>query len=334
MPREELRVQPEALELGRAVLRAEAAALGLAADRLAESFPRAVALLLGRRGKVVASGVGKSGLVARRIAATLTSTGTPTVYLHPVDALHGDVGLVESGDVALVVSKSGAGAELEPLLPLFARLGCPLIALTAEADSPLARAAEIVIAFGPLTEAGPLPEVPTTSTLVSQALGDALAGALAAARGFEPRDFHVLHPGGVLGRRALLTVRDAMHAGDAMPVVGPDESLRAALLVIMEKRLGLTVVAGDDGALLGVLTDGDLKRILLARGTDGFFETRVADVMNPSPRTIAPEALVAAAVRHMEDDPPGPITALLVIDEAHRALGVLHLHDCLKLGVR
>ncbi len=334
MSKGEMNVQTEALALGRAVLRAGAAALGVAADQLSDAFPRAVALLHGRTGKVVASGVGKSGLVARRIAATLTSTGTPTVYLHPVDALHGDVGLVEPGDVALVVSKSGAGAELEPLLPLFARLGCPLIALTADPASPLARAAAITLPFGPLEEAGPLPEVPTTSTLVSQALGDALACALAAARGFEPRDFHFLHPGGVLGRRALLTVRDTMHQGEAMPVVGPDEPLRAALLEIMEKRLGLTAVVGDEGRLLGVLTDGDLKRILLARGTEGFFETRVADVMNPTPRTIGPDALVAAAVRHMEDDPPGPITALLVIDDDGRPLGVLHLHDCLKLGVR
>jgi arabinose-5-phosphate isomerase len=282
----------------------------------------------------VASGVGKSGLVARRIAATLTSTGTPTFYLHAVDALHGDVGLVEPGDVALVVSKSGAGDELEPLVPLLLRLGCPLVAITAHADSPLARAAQVTIAWGPLEEAGPLPDVPTTSALVSQALGDALAAALAAARGFEPRDFHFLHPGGVLGRRALLTVREVMHAGDAIPTVLPADSLRAALLEIMEKRLGLTAVVEEGGALCGVLTDGDLKRILLARGTDGFFETRVSEVMNRAPRTIGPEALVAAAVRHMEDDPPGPITALLVVDDRARPLGVLHLHDCLRLGVR
>jgi arabinose-5-phosphate isomerase len=324
----------EALELGRTVLRAEAHALAGLADRLDDSFGRAVGLLLARKGKVVASGVGKSGLVARRIAATLTSTGTPTVWLHPVDALHGDVGLVEPGDVALVVSKSGAGDELEPLLPLLARLGCPVIALTAHADSPLARAAQVAIAFGPVEEAGPLPEVPTTSALVSQALGDALASALAAARGFEPRDFQFLHPGGVLGRRALLTVREVMHGGDAMPQVAPDDALRAALLVIMEKRLGLTTVVGSDGALLGVLTDGDLKRILLARGTDGFFETRVHEVMHRAPRTIGPDALVASAVRHMEDDPPGPITALVVVDEAARPIGVLHLHDCLRLGLR
>ena len=327
-------VSAEALELGKSVLRAEAQALGTAADRLGESFARAVELLHGRKGKVVASGVGKSGLVARRIAATLTSTGTPTFYLHPVDALHGDVGLVEPGDIALVVSKSGAGDELEPLLPLLARLGCPVIALTAHADSPLARAAQVAIALGPVQEAGPLPDVPTTSALVAQGVGDALAAALAAAKGFEPRDFHFLHPGGVLARRALLTVREVMHDGAAMPVVGPDDPLRSALLVIMEKRLGLTTVVGENGALLGVLTDGDLKRILLARGTDGFFETRVSEVMQHAPRTIEPGALVASAVRHMEDDPPGPITALVVVDEAARPIGVLHLHDCLRLGVR
>jgi arabinose-5-phosphate isomerase len=178
-----------------------------------------------------------------------------------------------------------------------------------------------------------LSTVPTTSALVAQAVGDALALALAAARGFESRDFERLHPGGVLGRRALLTVRDVMHAGEAMPVVRASDSLRAALMVIMEKRLGMTVVASAEGALEGVLTDGDLKRILLARGTDGFFDTSVAAVMHAGARTIAPDALLVAAVRRMEDDPPSPVTSLVVV-EGGKAIGVVHLHDCLKLGVR
>ncbi len=323
-----------AVELGRAVLAAEARALGALADGLDDAFARAVATLHARTGKIVATGVGKSGLVARRIAATLTSTGSPTVYLHAVDARHGDLGLVEPGDVALVVSKSGAGDELEPLLPFLARVGVPVVAVTARADSPLARAAQVALVYGPVDEAGPLADVPTTSTLLAQALGDALAAALLTARGFAAADFHFLHPGGVLGRRALLRVADLMHHGDALPVVRAKDPLRSALLVIMEKRLGLATVADAEGRLAGVLTDGDLKRILLLRGTEGLFDTPVEEVMNPRPRTIAADALVAAAVRAMEENTPGPITALIVTDADQRILGVLHLHDCLRLGVR
>lgn len=328
-----MKVANAALDLGRAVLRAESQALSRVADGLDDAFARAVQALFERRGKVVTTGVGKSGLVARRIAATLTSTGAPAHFLHPVDALHGDVGMVEPGDVALVVSHGGAGEELDALLPLLDRLGCPVIALTSRSDSPLARRASIALAYGPVEEAPPLSSVPTTSALVAQAVGDALALSLAAARGFESRDFERLHPGGVLGRRALLTVRDVMHAGDAMPRVGASDTLRAALMVIMEKRLGMTVVVSADGALEGVLTDGDLKRILLARGTDGFFDTSVAAVMHQGARTIAPDALLVAAVRAMEDEPPSPVTSLVVV-EGGKAVGVVHLHDCLRLGVR
>jgi arabinose-5-phosphate isomerase len=323
-----------AVELGRAVLAAEAQALSALAARLDDTFARAVALLHARKGKILATGVGKSGLVARRIAATLTSTGSPAFHLHAVDALHGDLGMVEPGDVALVVSKSGAGDELEPLLAMLARLGVPVVALTALPDSPLGRAADVALAYGPVTEAGPLHDVPTTSTLLAQALGDALATALLSARGFADRDFHFLHPGGVLGRQALLTVERVMHGGDALPLVRADDTLKKALLVIMEKRLGLAVATDGAGRVLGVLTDGDLKRILLARGTEGFFDTPVEAVMNREPRTIAPDALVARAVREMEENAPGPITALLVVDAAQCLLGVLHLHDCLRLGVR
>jgi len=328
-----MKLATAALELGRSVLRAEADAIAGAAGRLDESFARAVETLFGRKGKILATGVGKSGLVARRIAATLTSTGAPAHFLHPVDALHGDVGLVEPGDVALVVSHSGAGDELEALLPLLDRMGCPVVALTARADAPLARRATVTLAYGDVVEAPPLPNVPTTSALVAQAVGDALALALAAARGFEAKDFERLHPGGVLGRRAALAVRDVMHAGEAMPVVRPGDTLRAALLVIMEKRLGMAVVVSAEGALRGVLTDGDLKRILLARGTEGFFDVPVSEVMHAAPRTIAPDARLVAAVRRMEDDPPGPVTSLVVVEDG-RTIGVLHLHDCLRLGVR
>ena len=322
------------LERARALLAEEARALAGVGARLDEGFAAALAVLLGRRGKVVVSGVGKSGLVARKIAATLTSTGTPAFFLHPVDALHGDAGLVEPGDAALVLSNSGAGDELDGLLPLFARLGVPVVALTAHADSPLARAAQAVVAYGPLEEAGGVGGAPTTTALVAMALGDGLAVALAHERGFRPDDFRMLHPGGVLGRRALLRACDVMHRAPDLPRVAPGETVHAALLQIMSGRLGLVLVVDDGGILRGIVTDGDLKRILLARGTDDLFATPVEAVMNPEPRTIGGEALVAAAVRAMEENAPGPITALVVVDAGGRPEGVLHLHDCLRLGVR
>ncbi len=322
------------LERARAVLREEAQALLDVAARLDDGFAGALALLVARRGKVVVSGVGKSGLVARKIAATFTSTGTPAFFLHPVEALHGDAGLVDAGDVALVLSKSGAGDELDGVLPLFARLGVPVIALTGHADSPLARAAAAVVAFGALEEAGGIGGAPTTSALVAMALGDALATALAHERGFRADDFHFLHPGGVLGRRALLRVRDVMHRPPGLPLIVAGETVHGALLSIMSGRLGLTCVVDDAGRLRGVLTDGDLKRILLARGPEDLFATPVDLVMNATPRTIAGDSLVAAAVRVMEENEPGPITALIVVDAESRPEGVLHLHDCLRLGVR
>jgi arabinose-5-phosphate isomerase len=324
----------DALEAARTLLRAQSTALADVATRLDESFTRAVALLAARHGKIVVSGVGKSGLVGRKVAATLTSTGTPAYFLHPVEALHGDAGLVEAGDAALVLSKSGAGDELAGLLPLFARLDVPIVALTEHADSPLARAAQAVVAFGPLDEAGAVPGAPTTSALVSMALGDALAAALARERGFAAADFDFLHPGGVLGRRASLRVSDLMHRPPDLPIVRDTDSIHAALLAIMAGRLGLVCVADEAGRLCGILTDGDLKRILLARGGENVLALSVAAVMNRSPRTIEPDALVAAAVRRMEENDPGPITALLVLDGAGRPAGVLHLHDCIRLGVR
>ena len=328
------RTEVDALERARAILRAGSAALDGVAARLDGAFARAVLLLAARRGKVVVSGVGKSGLVARKIAATFTSTGAPAFFLHPVEALHGDAGLVEVGDVAVVLSKSGAGEELDGVLPLFARLGVPVIALTENADSPLARAAREVIATGPLDEAGSIGGAPTTSAVVAMALGDALAVTLAHERGFRPDDFHFLHPGGVLGRRASLRVAEVMHKGPDLPLVGAAAPVKDALLAIMAGRVGLACVVDDAGTLCGVLTDGDLKRILLARGTADFFTTPVEAVMNRAPRTIDGDALVAAAVRRMEENEPGPITALLVVDAEGRPAGVLHLHDCLRLGVR
>ena len=329
-------VAADALAVARAVLEHAAGALEAQAERLGDEFAQACDLLYACRGKVVLSGVGKSGLVAQRLAATLTSTGTPAFFLHPTDAAHGDAGIVQAGDAALFVSKSGGSNELGPLCEFLRRLEVPMIAITARADSPLGRAARVVLETGEVREAGPLDFVPTTSATVAQALGDALALALVARRGFQAGDFAFLHPGGVLGRAMRLTAADLMHQGSALPRVAEDTPLRRVLVEILEKRLGITTVVDKTGALSGVITDGDLKRILLTHADPGedIWSLAAHEIMNRSPRAAAPELRVAQAVREMEENPGGAITALVIVDGARRPLGVLHLHDCLRAGWR
>lgn len=316
------------IELARQVVRIEAAAVAALEERLDETFLEAVELLAGCRGKVIVAGVGKSGLLGHKIAATLTSTGTPAVFLHPADALHGDAGLFASGDVALFLSKSGASDELLALTPYLARNAIPLVSLVAVEDSPIARKSQVVLRTGPVREACPMDLTPTTSITLAQVMGDCLAVALLERRGFKAEDFRFLHPGGVIGRAASRQVSELMHDGDAMPVVGLDAGLRDVMLEIMNKRLGITTVLENDGRLAGVVTDGDFKRILMKH--EDPWALRAGDVLTPNPSTIAPDALVAAAVRAMEERAAGPITALVVIDETQRPIGVLHLHDCLR----
>ncbi|HTK32588.1 MAG TPA: KpsF/GutQ family sugar-phosphate isomerase [Candidatus Saccharimonadaceae bacterium] len=318
------------LELARDVVRIEAAAVAALEGRIGASFARAVETLAACRGKVIVSGVGKSGLLAHKLAATLTSTGTPAVFLHPADALHGDAGLFAPGDVALFVSKSGASEELVALLPYLERHGIPLVSIVSAADSPLGARSDAALATGPVREACPMDLTPTTSITLAQVVGDCLAVALLDRRGFAAEDFRFLHPGGVLGRAASRRVGELMHAGDALPRVARDAPLRDVMLEIMNKRLGVTTVANPDGTLAGVLSDGDFKRILV-RHLDPWPLT-AGEVMNQEPTVIGPDALVAAAVRAMEERPGGPITALIVVDERRHALGVLHLHDCLRAG--
>jgi arabinose-5-phosphate isomerase len=318
-----------ALERARAVVRLEAEAVAALAERLDEGFVRAVELMAACRGKVIVSGVGKSGLLAAKLAATLTSTGTPAVHLHPADALHGDLGLFTPGDVAVFISKSGASEELLALLPYVERLGLPLVAIVADGGSPLARRAQAVIATGPAREACPMDLTPTTSVTQAQVVGDCLAVVLLERRGFKPEDFRFLHPGGVIGRAASRRVEELMHRGDAVPRVREEAVLRDAVLEIMDKRLGITTVVDGEGRLAGVLTDGDFKRILMKHPDP--WALRARDVMSRSPRTIEAEALVAAAVRRMEENPGGPITALVIVDAERRPVGLLHLHDCLRV---
>lgn len=318
------------LELARNVVRTEAAAIAELEKRLGDEFLEAVELLAGCEGKVIVAGVGKSGLIAHKIAATLTSTGTPAVFLHPADALHGDAGLFSPGDVALFVSKSGGSEELLALLPFLERHGIPLVSIVATAASALARKSKVTLDTGPAREACPMDLTPTTSITLAQVMGDCLAVALLERRGFRAEDFRFLHPGGVIGRAGARQVAELMHDGEALPRVPLEAGLRDVMLEIMNKRLGITTVVDPRGRLAGVISDGDFKRILVKHADPWGLTAR--DVMAKEPATIAKDALVAAAVRAMEERPAGPITALVVTDQESKPIGVLHLHDCLRAG--
>lgn len=323
-------VSQDPLARAREVVRIEAQAVAALESRLGPSFAEAVRIIATGPGKLVVAGVGKSGLLGQKLAATLTSTGTPAVFLHPADALHGDAGLFARGDVALFLSKSGATEELLALMPYLERYGIPLVSIVAQAGSPLAQKSAAAIVLGPLTEACPMDLTPTTSITLTQVVGDCLAIALMEQRGFQPEDFRFLHPGGVIGRSAARRVRELMHGGEALPRVSPATKLREVMLEIMDKRLGIATVVGKDGTLEGVVSDGDFKRILLKHADP--WGLTAGDVMTRTPTTIAPDELVASAVRLMEDRPGGPITALVVTDAERHALGILHLHDCLRAG--
>jgi arabinose-5-phosphate isomerase len=311
------------------VLSVEASGILGIKEKLDGNFQRAVELLLSAPGKVVVTGMGKSGLIGRKIAATLASTGTPAFFLHPAEGLHGDIGMVLEGDVVIALSKSGETTEVTSLVPVFKRLGLPLIVLTGERDSTLARHADAVIDVGVSEEACPMGLAPTASTTAALAMGDALAVVLFEEKGFSARDFAMLHPGGALGRK-LLTVEDLMHAGEEIPLVSRSTPLKDALFTISSKRLGVTGVLDASGALAGVITDGDVRRAM-ARGTD-IFRTRAEEVMSASPKRISSSDLAASALRKMEKH---SITSLFVFDgkDADRLVGIVHIHDLLKAGV-
>jgi arabinose-5-phosphate isomerase len=311
------------VELGRRVLRLEAGAVAALADRLDDRFDRAVRLLESASGRVIVSGVGKSGVIARKIAATLTSTGTPASYLHPIDSLHGDLGIVGPDDVAIVLSKSGDSQDLFGLLGSLQRLGVPIIAITGTVDSPLARVAAVVLDGSVAEEACPHDLAPTASTTAALALGDALAVALLELKGFRREDFAALHPGGSLGRRLLLRVRDVMLP--AGQLLAPTATMRDAVVSLARDR-GLAMI-GTDGHLSGVLTTGDLTR--LAEKDPDFLARPVSQVMTSSPRTTAPDDLAAAAVGTMERH---GVIVLPVVADGGRIEGVVHLHDLMRAG--
>jgi arabinose-5-phosphate isomerase len=314
--------------VAREVARIEAAAVGDLAERFGPAFDRAVDLLAALHGRLVVSGAGKSGLVGARVAATLSSTGTPASFLHAADALHGDLGLLRAEDAVLLISKSGDTEELCRLVPLLKRIGVPILLITGDPDSLLGRQADVVLDLGRPREACPYGIAPTSSATATGVIGDALAVALLLRRGIVPGDLAFLHPGGVIGRATTMRVSEVMHRGEAMPRVVESARLRDALGEIVSKRLGMTTVVDANGALVGVVTDGDFKRVLLRDPNP--LDLTVGAVMSASPRTIDSEALLAEAVRRMEENEPGPITSLVVVDAARRPLGVVHLHDCLR----
>jgi arabinose-5-phosphate isomerase len=318
-------VRPDVLAVGRRVLATEAQALAAFAGTLGEGFVRAVETMLGATGRVIVSGMGKSGHVARKIASTLASTGTPAQFVHPGEASHGDLGMVTRQDVVLLLSNSGETAELADLITHTRRFAIPLVGVAARADSALMRAADVMLLLPQAAEACPNGLAPTTSTTLAMALGDALAVALMEVRGFRPEHFRLFHPGGRLGAR-LIRVGDLMHGPPRMPIVSPGTPMPEALLVMTQKGFGVTGVTDASGRLVGIVTDGDLRRHM-----QGLLEARVAEVMTANPRTIGPEALAAEALGIMNER---QITTLFVVAGAEgRPLGILHVHDCLRAGV-
>jgi len=311
------------------VLSIEAEGLLALREKLDPNFTRAVEMLLRAPGKVIVTGMGKSGLIGRKVAATLASTGTPAFFLHPAEGLHGDIGMVLKGDIVIALSNSGETQEVLRLLPVFKRLGLELIALTGDPQSTLARHADAAIDVGVREEACPMGLAPTASTTAALAMGDALAVVLFEEKGFSEQDFAMLHPGGILGRK-LLTVEELMHKGEEIPLVSFETPLKDALFTISSKRLGVTGVLNGSGALVGVITDGDVRRAM-AKGVD-LFGTCAEEVMSSHPKRISSSELAASALRKMEEH---SITSLFVFDagEAQLLVGIVHIHDLLKAGV-
>ncbi len=312
-------------ERGRRVLALEAEAIRRVAAQLGPAFATAVRLLAGAKGRLIVSGLGKSGLIGRKIAATLTSTGSPASFLHPVDSLHGDLGLVSRDDVAILLSKSGASDELFGLVGQLKRFGVPIIALTGNPDSPLARQADVALDASVSEEACPETLAPTASTTAALALGDALAVTLLEVKGFRREQFAALHPGGVLGKNLLLRVEDVMVARE-IPTLGPERPMRECVVLLAEKRGTVAVVDGA-GSLVGVVTAGDLTRLM--ERTDQFLGMPVREVMTKTPKTTTSDTLAGAAVRLMEQH---GIMALPVLDGGRKVVGMVHLHDLMRAG--
>ncbi|HJV36783.1 KpsF/GutQ family sugar-phosphate isomerase [Geomonas sp.] len=312
------------------VIQVEAEALLNLASTIDSAFERAVEMILNASGRVVVTGMGKSGLIGQKIASTMASTGTPAFFLHPAEGIHGDLGMIMRGDVVIAISNSGETDEVVRILPIIKRLGASLIAMAGNPNSTLAKSGDIFLDISVKEEACPLGLAPTASTTVTLAMGDAIAVALLVSRGFKAEDFALFHPGGALGRRLLLKVEDIMHSGEALPLVSGSTLMREALFIITSKGLGITGVTGEDGSLFGVITDGDLRRAL-GKGLD-IINLPASDLMCPNPKRIGRNELAARALQQMEQY---SITSLFVFadDSSTVPVGIVHLHDLLKAGI-
>lgn len=316
------------IDSGRRTVQLEADAVAALLPRIGDEFAQACRIVLACQGRVVVTGMGKSGHIGHKIAATLASTGTPSFFVHPGEANHGDLGMITRGDVVIAISNSGNSAEILTLLPILRRREVPLIAFTGRANSTLAEAASINLDVSVPSEACPLDLAPTSSTTVTLVMGDALAVALLQARGFTAEDFALSHPGGVLGRRLLLRIEDIMHSGNKIPLVRPDTCLLDALSEITAKGFGMTTVCDERGVLQGVFTDGDLRRAL--DNGRNLQTSTMQDVMSRQPATVPPNMLAAEALTVME---ARKITAVVVADDDRRPVGILHMHDLLRAGL-
>jgi len=319
----------DSIKKGKEVVRIEAEAVSSLESKINESFHKAVELILGCKGRVIITGMGKSGLVARKIVATMNSTGTAAIFLHPSDAVHGDLGMVRKEDVVICISKSGDTEEISDILPLLRRLGVKVISMVGSLNSHLGKISDLVLDVSVKEEACPHDLAPTASTTATLVMGDALAIALLEKRNFTKEDFAMFHPGGNLGKQLLLKIEEIMVSGNAVPVVREDVSLSEAIYEMTSKRLGATCVVDNKGILTGVITDGDLRR-LLGRMTN-VADVRAKEIMTSNPKTIRNNVLAVVALEDMEQF---NITQLIVVNEQHRPVGMVHLHDLVKAGLR
>ncbi len=319
----------EIIEKGKEVIRIEAESVANLIERVGNDFAEAVEIIYKSKGRVILTGMGKSGLIARKIVATMNSTGTAAIYLHPTDALHGDLGMVRKEDVVIIISKSGTTDELERLFPMFKRLGVKIIAMSGKSDSDLAVESDIFLNISVKEEACPHDLAPTSSTTATLAMGDALAVALLEKRNFTVEDFAFLHPGGSLGKRLSLKIKEIMISGDGVPIVKENAELKDVIFEMTSKRLGTTSVVDAEGKLKGVITDGDLRRLL--ERTMDINGLTAKDVMSKNPKVLQAEYLASFALQQMENY---NITTLIIIDEKNNPAGIVHLHDLIKLGLQ
>ncbi|MBI5203407.1 MAG: KpsF/GutQ family sugar-phosphate isomerase [Nitrospirae bacterium] len=317
------------IDIAKRVLKIEADAILALTDKLNSNFEEAVNTIFKSKGRVVVTGMGKSGLVGKKIAATLASTGTPAFFLHPAEAIHGDIGMVTADDVIIAISNSGETEELVGIIPFLKRFNVSLISMTGNPNSTLSKAADITLDVSVKEEACPLGIVPTASTTATLAMGDAIAVALLMKRGYKEEDFAFFHPGGSLGKKLFIKVKDLMHTGDALPLVSPDKSMTKAVMEISSKRLGVAIVVDSDKKILGVITDGDLRRGIEKWGK-AVFDMKAGEVMTKNPKTISEDELAAKALSIMESK---SITSLAVPDSDGKAKGIIHLHDILRKGI-